>query len=314
MRIVIPEPIPILALEHLAQIAQLGKLITYDTDPASSQELMDRIREAEVVVVKWLGFSSLKQSLFESDKLKYLIALTAGTDSLDLNLARQKKVQVLNCPNHNVQAVAEQAVALMLTLARKVKPIQENLRNNLWREDVYDYVGIELGGKTLVQVGSGKIGRKIAALAEGLDMRVQFVNSNTSTPELHRLLGRADFVVLAVPKNPSTLNLIDAKELDCLPSRSFLINVSRGGVVNEEALYQRLAQGKIAGAGLDVFAEEPLVGNLPSCIERFAALENVVITPHCAFNTREAGCRLGEELIANLQSIVRGQPQNVVNP
>lgn len=229
-----------------------------------------------------------------------------GYDRIDVAECTRRGIYVANTPTTNYLSVAEHALMLMLATAKKVYPISIYLRHtypDFWCRERYE--GCELYGKTLSVIGLGNIGRRVAELANAFGMHVvgfdPYMDPSKVPPYVHPLdtmdeaLAQGDFVTLHVAGGPATRHMIDAAALHKMKPNAILINVARGPVVDEASLVQALQEGVIAGAGLDVFENEPLLPNNPLML-----MENVVATPHCAGNTADARLRTQTDCVANI--------------
>src|SRR6185369_10351631 len=239
----------------------------------SADELARRLPEADVLVVSMLWKNELAA---QAGKLRFIQSISAGTDQYDKALLRGRGIRLASAAGVNAHAVAEHAMALMLALARRLPEARDNQHTRRWRGMISEIAAREdqLGGKTLLIVGLGRIGARLARLAKAFDMRVIATKRDPGTgaadvdgvytnDRLHDLLGQADVVALTCPLTPATERLIDAAALAAMKPTAHLINVARGRVVDEPALIQALQQRRIAAAGLDVTHEEPLPATSP---------------------------------------------------
>lgn len=307
MKIVFPDRID-LDEESLAKFRGLGVQI-YDDTPSDEAVIIKRVRDAEIITANFIDVT--RKVIDSAPNLKFIISSAVGYEWIDYKYAASKGVAVLNCPTQNVEAVAEHAIALMLTVAHRVVEADSSLQNGEWRQQ--DLVGVELSGRKLGLVGYGKVGKLIEQKARGLGMRTQYINSSSSNEDLDRLMHESDVVCICLALNDSTKGIISKRRLSLLKKDAMLVNVSRGAVIDEGELVRLLEQGAIRGAGLDVFQNEPFTGGAPRSIHEIAKLPNVVATPHIAYNTEETISRLGEELLQDIQSCIAGNPINVVN-
>jgi D-2-hydroxyacid dehydrogenase (NADP+) len=275
-------------------------------------DLQKRIGEADVLVVSGFWSDTLLQ---HTSRLKFIQSIGAGYDQFPLEILRKKGIRLANASGVNTKAVSEHALALILALARQIHTGRDNQQRKHWRGMISEIARREdeLGGKTVVIVGFGAIGTRIAKLAKAFDMHVIAIKRNVATADsiadevytpddLLHVLQRADYVVLSVPLTPQTTNIIDASALSAMPSSSHLINVARGGCVDEDALIDALQQGSIAGAGLDVTQTEPL----PDTSDLWA-MENVILTPHTAGETRRYEENVIDILTENIDLLQRNQ-------
>ena len=277
----------------------------------SPEELDRRIAEAEILVVSGLWRDDLVP---RATKLRFVQAIGAGTDQFGRAALAQRGIRLASARGVNAQAVAEHAMALILALARRLPEARDNQKKQVWRGMIGDLAAREdeLGGKTLLIVGLGDIGGRLARLAKAFDMRVIGLRRDPgngagtadavhSMGELSALLPQADFVGLTCPLVPETENLIDQAALGAMKRSAFLINVARGRCVDEAALAKTLSEGGIAGAALDVAVEEPLAPNSP-----LWTIETAFITPHTAGETRRYEDNVLDILEDNLARLWRG--------
>ena len=271
-----------------------------------------RIGEADVLVVSGLWHDGL---LAQAGKLAYIQSIGAGTDQFPRGLLADRGIRLASAQGVNARAVSEHAMALILAMARKLPEARDFQAKKHWRGMIGDIARREdeLGGKTLLVVGLGRIGGRLARLAKAFDLRVVGVRRNPaeggdgadsvhSIAELGRLLPEADFVALTCPLTKETENLIDAAALGRMKKTAMLVNVARGRVVDETALIAALQDQRIAGAALDVTVEEPLSPESP-----LWAMANVLITPHTAGETRRYEDNVLDILEENLDLLWRGE-------
>jgi phosphoglycerate dehydrogenase-like enzyme len=276
-------------------------------------ELSDRIGDADVLVVSGLWRNEL---LEKAVKLRLIQSISAGVDQYPLPLLREKGIRLASAQGANERAVAEHAFALLLALYRRLPEARDNQKLQKWRGMVSDRNGREdeIGSKTLLIVGLGRIGGRLAKLARAFDLHVlgirrDVMNGRNGADEvyaiaqLQELLPRADIVALTCPLTPETRGLVSARFLALMKPSALLINVSRGACIDEAALIDALTEKRINGAGLDCFVEEPLQPSSP--LWKF---ENVLITPHTAGETRRYEDNILEILIENLDRLWRGEP------
>lgn len=274
-------------------------------------ELERRIGEADVLVVSGLWRNDL---LARADRLRFIQSISAGTDQYDKPLLKQRGIRLASAQGANERAVAEHAMALILALARRLPEARDNQARRHWRGMIGDIGGREeeLGGKTLLILGLGRIGGRLARLAKAFDMRVVGLRrnpgaGNNGADEVHgiedlpALLPAADILALTCPLTPQTEGLIGRDALARMKPSSTLVNVARGRCIDEPALIAALTDGRIAGAALDCTAEEPLPGSSP-----LWAFANVLITPHSAGETRRYEDNVLDLLMENLARLWAG--------
>ena len=277
--------------------------------------LRREIAPADALVVR----AFLPDDLFDhAPRLRAVARQGTGVDLIPVAAATRHGILVANAPGINVNAVAEYVLAQMLALARRLDPIDRALRAGPW--DAARAISgdtAELAGKTVGIVGIGAIGGRVGALAHAFGMRVlghrrrlDLVPEFAEPAELDRLFAEADFVVLTCPLDDATRGLASAARIAAMRPGAYIVNVSRGAVVDEAALVAALEAGAIAGAALDVFAEQPLAQDHP-----LRTMENVRLSPHLAGLTREAFEETGRIAAQEILRILAGErPVNFVNP
>jgi len=296
---------PQLTDTQLAQLKKAGKLIIASSLWPKEDEVLQLLTQATIIVSKWIPIT--RKILDNSPHLKYIVmAMTGYQDWVDAGVVKEKNIIVSNVPAFSSEAVAEHSILLMLAIVRNLVAAHNDLTNR-GKFDPKDLQGQELAGKTLGIVGYGNIGRRLGQLARCFDMKVISVNSGSTRRDLNNLLKRSNFLSINVPLTPLTEKMIGDEELSLLPKGAVVINTSRGKVIDEKALIKYLQNGHLLGAGLDVFAQEP-----PDKNNLIFKLPNVVVTPHIAYNTKEAYDRLMEGVIANLEAYALGKPINRV--
>jgi phosphoglycerate dehydrogenase-like enzyme len=277
-----------------------------------AETLASRLPEADVLVISGLWGDAL---LDRAPRLRYIQSIGAGTDQFPREALAGRGIRLASARGVNARAVAEHAMALILALSRRLPEARDNQARRVWRGMIGDLARREdeLGGKTLLIVGLGDIGGRLARLAKAFDMRVVGLRRDPALgtgaadavhpmTSLNSLLPEADFVVLTCPLTPGTERLIDALALGRMKEAAYLVNVARGRVVDEAALIEALAARRIAGAALDVTVEEPLPPDSP-----LWGMEHVLITPHTAGETRRYEDNVIEILRDNFDRLWRGE-------
>jgi glycerate dehydrogenase len=251
--------------------------------------------------------------------LKYLGVTATGTNIVDLEVARKRGIPVTNVPAYGTRSVAQATFALLLELTQHVGHHAQTVRDGQWSKSLdwcyWQRPLLELDGLTMGIIGFGRIGRAVGELAVAFGMNLLVVmGTSRSVPSFARvtdvetLFRESDVVSLHCPLTPQTRNLINAERLKMMKPTSFLLNTSRGLLVDEHALSEALNKGQIAGAGLDVLSSEPPPEDHPLLKAR-----NCIITPHHAWATRAARSRLMQIAVENVRAFLAGKPQNVVN-
>ncbi|HID24979.1 MAG TPA: hydroxyacid dehydrogenase, partial [Thermoplasmata archaeon] len=245
-----------------------------------------------------------------SGNLKVIGRAGIGVDNIDVEKATELGIKVVNSPTGSTMSVAELTVAHMLALARFIPTADASMKKGEWMKK--QLKGTELYGKTLGLIGSGNIAQHVARIANGLGMKVLVYSPHCTDEKAKRmgaqrvlledLLKQSDFVSLHIPHTKLTHYLINREKLALMKPGSYLINCARGGVVDEKALYDALVEGKLAGAGVDVFEKEP-----PSKENKLLTLNNVVLSPHIGANTREAQIKAGTICAEQVMKVLNGE-------
>ena len=291
LRVLVTDPVDPSGLELLEEA---GVEVHYEPE-IGPEELLAVVGQYDALLVR--GRTKVTRPIIRASKgrLKAICRVGVGLDNIDLEAAREAGVEVLNTPEALTEAVAELTVGLMLALARRIPYADGQLKEGRWAKR--ELMGFELKGKTLGIIGFGRIGQRVAEICHALGMKILafrrtrppgieevLARTGAKMVPLEELIGSSDIITLHVPLTPQTRHMIGEREISMMKDGAILINTSRGGVVDEEALYRALVSGKLAGAALDVFEEEP-----PRGISlELAKLPNVVATPHIGAQTVEA--------------------------
>jgi phosphoglycerate dehydrogenase-like enzyme len=278
------------------------------------ESLDRRIAEADVLVVSGMWHAGLVDL---GSRLRFVQSIGAGTDQFDKSALTAKGIRLASAAGVNARAVSEHAMSLILALARRLPEARDNQARRVWRGMIGDLTQREdeLTGKTVLIIGLGRIGGRLAQLAKAFDMRVigfrrhpasgaGAANAVHPLTELPAFLPSADFVVLTCPLVPETRGVIDARALGLMRSSAFLVNCARGGCVVEPALIEALQAGRIAGAALDVTDPEPAEEASP-----LWAMPNIFVTPHTGGETRQYEANVNEILLENLERMWRGEQE-----
>jgi phosphoglycerate dehydrogenase-like enzyme len=317
-RIVVPDDIngAYAAASATDRLRALGKVEIHGDRAAGEAELAARIRDADVVLSFRPAFTKFPAEVLRgAPHLRMVCISGTGVEDVDVKTATTLRIAVTNVVGSANRAVAELCLALMLSVARAVGAQDRAVRRGEWKGQQ----GIELGGKVLGIVGLSAIARELVPLARALGMQViswsrdndparAQAAGSTAVP-LENLMARADVISLHARLNDATRHMIGAKEFTRMKRGAILINTARGGLVDEAAMLSALQNGRLAGAGLDVFATEPLPPNHP-----LLTTENVVMTPVSGWNTADASARMIGQSIDNVVNFLSGAPTNVVNP
>ncbi len=284
-----------------------GLKITYEPEITPDQ-IKEKIGNYEIVIVR-SRTKITKEMIERANKCKIIARVGVGLDNIEVDAAKTKGIRVINAVEGAMNAVAELVLGLMLSLAREIPRADRELRNGTWLKK--ELMGSELSGKYLGIVGLGNIGKKLARHAKALNMNIigydvipipdDFSREvGLVKADLDTLLSSADYISFHVPFTPETHHLVNTQRLGKMKKTAYIINTSRGEIIDEEALYNALKEGKLAGAALDVFEKEPATGN------RLATLPNVICTPHIGAQTREAQALAANVIAEKIIMILRG--------
>lgn len=280
-------------------------------------ELARHTRDADLILT---CYTPITAPVIENTvKLRGIVKYGVGIDAIDIEAAKARKIPVVNIPEYAEETVAEGAFTLMIALAKKLIPLNNAMQRDGWAWPNQHWIGSDIAGKTLGLVGTGRIGRSMARMAgAGFRARVLGFDPAVSAAtmqefgiekidDLHAMLEQCDFVSIHAVLNESSHHLLGAQEFARMKADAFLINVSRGAIVDEVALLAALKFTQIAGAGLDVYGEEPLSLSNHALSELYA-MDNVILLPHLTFYTAEAMYRLEQETLQRCHEILEGRP------
>lgn len=294
--------------------------VNLEDRPVSKEELIKAVREVDGVIPCVGDMIDGEVMEASGDTLKAICNSIVGFDNVDLKAATERGIYVTNTPEVLTETVADLTFGLLITLARRINEAERIIRTGQWRGwGPKQFLGLDVHGKTLGVLGLGRIGRAVAKRAKGFDMRVIYydvVRNAQIEKELslefvpmERVLRESDFISVHVPLLPQTRHLVGEKEFGMMKETAFLINTSRGPVIDEKALVRALRGGKIRGAALDVWEPEP-----PHADNPLLKMDSVVALPHIASASVETRTRMVEMAIENLNAVLQGKiPPNLVN-
>ena len=286
-----------------------GLKISYEPE-ITPEQIKEKISNFDIVVVR-SRTKITKEMIDRAAQCKIIARVGVGLDNIDVEAAKAKNIRVINAVEGAMNAVAELVLGLMLSMAREIPRADREIRNGKWLKK--ELMGIELSGKYLGIVGLGNIGKRLAKLARGLNMNIigfdvipiadDFVRDvGLIKADIDTLISSADFISFHVPLTETTHHLVNAKRISTMKKTAYIINTSRGEIIDEDALYDALKEGKIAGAALDVFEKEPATGN------KLTTLPNVICTPHIGAQTKEAQALaanvIGEKIVMILRGVI----------
>ena len=298
------------------ELRALGPCTIHERTPAT--EIVARCADAGIVITNKAPFS--RETLLALPKLRYIGVTATGYNIIDTSAAQERKVTVTNVPAYGTRSVAQHTLALLLELTQHAGRHSESARAGGWARSpdwcYWEQPLVELDGLTMGIVGFGRIGRAVAELAQAFGMKVitavspraKEIPHNVSVVDLDYLFATSDVVSLHCPLLPATKELVNAARLARMKPTAFLLNTSRGPLIDEAALAAALNASRLAGAGLDVLSSEP-----PRPDHPLLAAKNCIITPHIAWATRAARERLMRVAVENVRAFIAGNAQNVVS-
>ncbi|MDE4542351.1 phosphoglycerate dehydrogenase [Thermoanaerobacterium sp. R66] len=273
-------------------------------------ELNELIRDVDGIIV---GVDKItKEILDNAKKLKVITKYGVGLDNIDIEYAKKLGIKITYTPGANKESVADLVFTMILELSRQLFKMDKIVRDNRWDK----VIGREVYGKVIGIIGTGNIGKSVAKRATGFDMRIlgydmfpdyEFAKEiGMEYVDLQTLLKNSDYITLHIPFTESMHHFIDREELEMIKTTAYIINTSRGELINEEALYEALKQKRLAGAALDVFEIEPPYNS------KLIKLENVILSPHCGASTEDAINRMNMMAVEGLKSILEGKEPKFV--
>ncbi len=319
MRIVVPDDYPptyeSADQRDLRRLAPYGEVIVHTSRAADREELFARIADADVLINVRAYTLLDEEALQHAPKLRMISILGTGTDNVDLAAAARRAIIVTNTPGVGALSVAELTLGLLLAVSRSITISDSRLRAGTWQH----VEGPELEGKTLGVLGLGAIGARVARLGHGLGMRVIAWSYSKDEERAARLgvqlvnrddlFRTADVVSIHLRNTPEAKGFVGARELALMKPSAILLNTARAALLDQAALVAALTEGQIAGAGLDVYNEEPL----PPDKNPFKDMPNVVLTPHIGAVTHEASARSRAMPVDNIIAFLEGKPRHVVS-
>ena len=284
-----------------------GLKVSYEPT-ITPEEILEKISTFNIIIVR-SRTTVTKEMIEKADNCKIIARVGVGLDNVDQDAAKTKDIRVINAVEGAMNAVAELVLGLMLTLARQTARGDRAIRNGQWLKK--ELKGTELRGKYLGIIGLGNIGKRLGRIAHSLNMNIigydvmpideEFAKEvGLMKADLNTLLQSSDYISIHVPLLDSTYHLLDAQKMSTMKKTAKIINTSRGGVVDEDALYEALKNGTLGGAALDVFEKEPAIGT------KLAELENVILTPHIGAQTKEAQSLAANVIAEKIVQILRG--------
>ncbi|WP_369308868.1 D-2-hydroxyacid dehydrogenase [Providencia rettgeri] len=306
-----PEGIKIKKINKDYELVLYGKTL--------SHEVIERIKDANVIITNKVKIT--RKIIESASNLKFISVAATGTDVIDIEACNDHHILVSNIRNYAINTVPEHTFSLILALRRSLLAYAESVRKERWQESgqfcYFDYKINNLSGSTLGIIGDGVLGKAVAEIAKAFGMKVLFStykgNNNMGplyTP-FEEVIAQSDIISIHCPLLNSTKDLISYSEFEQMKPSCILINTARGGIVNEEALYDALKNNKILGAGFDVCVSEP--PKIESPIMKLTKLSNFILTPHISWASFEAIQTLSDMMMDNIDAFLSGHPKNLVN-
>ena len=304
-KVLICDPMDPKAAGQMMEIA--GLEVIHNDQGTPADELLKVVSEYECLVVR-SATKVTKEVIDAGTNLKLLVRGGVGLDNIDVAYAESKGITVRNTPAASSVSVAELAIGMMFSLARKIHAADASMKAMRWEKKRFK--GVELWNKTVGIIGIGRIGQELAKRCIGLGMKAiafdPYVKasdiglSDVADTSLDELLERSDYISVHVPHNDETHHMLSADQFKKMKNSAFIVDCARGGVLDEQALAQALKDGEIAGAGLDVYEKEPATEHI------FAEFDNVVLTPHVGAQTKEGQARVGFEVVDIVREFFTG--------
>ena len=298
--------------EVLNSFSEIGEIKDISHEENKEDELSKNIVDSEVVVIR--SATTINKDLIKSAKqLKIIARCGVGIDNIDLEQASKSNIYVTNSPNANIISVAELTIGLIIGAARNIHLSNNSLKNGEWNRQ--KFIGTELYEKQLGLIGFGKAANEIAKRLTAFGMRIVFFDpyideskNDAIKVDLDYLMQTSDVISIHVIKTKETENLIDSKYLKMIKEGGIIVNTSRGGIVDEKSLFELVDDKKIIFGGLDVYEKEP-----PEVGESFSN-SNIITTPHLGASTKEAQLKAGKQTTENVNNILNGDLNSVINP
>ena len=289
-----------------------------DYPTTEPEQVVERLQNATIAVTNKVVLNA--STLSQLPQLKLIAVSATGTNNIDINYCHQNNIAVANIRGYATKSVPEHVLAMMFALKRNIVGYHQDIQAGVWQQKkqfcFFTHPISDIAGTTLGIIGKGGLGKKVATLAEALGMTVLFAEHKGQThcregyTPFSKVIQQADVLTLHCSLNQQTTNLISTDEFNQMKTTSVLINAGRGGLVDEAALITALKTKKIAGAGVDVFTQEPADKSNPLIAN--AEMPNLILTPHVAWGSDSAIQTLANQLIENIDAYLTGKPQNLV--
>ncbi len=317
MKIVVLEKVSLGLDVDISFYEEFGEVVYYDNTTAD--EVADRVSDAEIIIANKAPLNA--NTLAGAKALKIICETATGYNNVDLDFCKEKGIRVTNVKGYSTPIVAQHTFAMALYLLEKLPVFDTYVKGGEYAKcpifTCFEPYFTELEGKTWGIIGLGNIGRKVAEIAKVFGCRVIFYSAsgqNTTTDyervDFDTLLAESDILSLHCPLTDRTQNIMNAQAFAKMKKTAILINVARGPVVDEQALYEALTTGQIAAAGLDVLVKEPIAADNP--LAKIQDSTKLIITPHMAWGSHEARSRCAKEVYLNIRSFLAGEERNII--
>ncbi len=313
MKISIAFSNPILPDDMLKKLQSFGEVSVFDVQKLTEEEIIEKMPETEIFICGSGGIDKIGKKVFAGLKnLKLISIYGVGYDWIDIEEANKKNVIVSTTIGSNSEAVAEHTWGMILNLAKRISELERNTRLT-GENKVKNYPGLEVFGKTIGIIGLGEIGKRVARIATGFDMKIIGINKsgkkvdNVEIVDLQCLLKNSDVIALCVPLDSKTENIIGEEELKIIKKDAILVNSSREKLVNKEAVLKALFEKKLFGYGVETELFDPILPN-----DKYFDYPNVLLTPHNAWNTKESEENNFSIIMKNVEAFLSNKPINVV--
>ena len=305
---------PSLPQEYIDKMSNLGEYIIVDSQKMPSSEIVDKYPDIEILLAAPSGMQAVDKELLEGlKKLKFISTLTVGTNWVDLEYAKKKGIPVSNAKGCNSQSVAEHTFGMILNLSKRISEFDTYVRDK-GEYSFKPYKGLEIQGKTLGVIGLGDIGKRVARIAQGFDMKVIGMNksgkkvNDVQLVDKEKLVKESDVIAVCAPLDKSTENMITKKEIEKMKDNTIIVNCAREAIVNKEDVVEAVKSGKLFGYGVDTEIMVPIEKD-----DLYLSHPRILVNVHNAFNTYETDEKEDEIVYQNVKAFLEGKPQNVVN-
>lgn len=307
MKITFIEKIP-LDEDKSSKLFQDNRFYISGFIPSDRKQILEMNSDHDAIISR---FTKIDKELIDSFRnLKYVILASTNYNWVDLQYAKSKGITVINCPKFNSISVSEFCFASLLSLTRKIQSASNSIKQGFWNYGGYE--GVVLNGKNAVIIGRGNIGTQLFKICGGFGMKTKIIHTKTPKGDILSLLENADYLFVAIRLHEKTYHYLDKEKLSRINKNCIIVNVSQGEIIDQSYLIKMLRSKQIRGACLDCFEDEPF--NEPTEeIKELCKLDNVLLTPHMAWNTKESRSDFTDELLDVIITCINGNPINVLN-